>query len=102
MKDGELKEVAPEVFEQWSCSWSRKPSPTKRPRLQGLEEEGGVIVAAEVQWSDQIGDEEDDEEDLSASSENDTTIYRRGRKRLRSPLPLNREDTQVSPAGGRR
>lgn len=33
MKIGELKEMAPEVFKQFSRSRSRNPSPTKWPRL---------------------------------------------------------------------
>jgi hypothetical protein len=56
----ELKEMAPNVFKQFSRSRSRNPSPTKRPRLQGLQEVGGVIVAVELGWVDD-GDDGDDE-----------------------------------------
>ena len=38
MKNGELKEVAPEVFKQYSRSRSRNPSPTKRLRLRRIVE----------------------------------------------------------------
>lgn len=57
MKGGELKEMAPEMFKQFSRSRSRNPSPTKRPRLQALEEDAGVIIAAELGWGNETGDE---------------------------------------------
>lgn len=107
LKDGELKEMAPEVFKQFSRSRSRKPSPTKRPRLQGLEEQGGVIVATELGWSDEVDNEVGDEaaedrkesgEQLPYGSDNDTTPYHRGRKRLRSLQPLTHDYTRISSA----
>lgn len=98
MKGGELKEMAPEVFKQFSRSRSRKPSPTKRPRLQGLEEDDGVIVAAELGWGDEAGDEagdkagndvKKDKEQQLYGADDDSVPYQRGRKRLRTPVPLD-------------
>jgi len=106
MKDGEVKEMAPEVFKQFSRSRSRKPSPTKRPRLQGLEEDGGVIIAAELGWGDEADDEVGDEagEDRKESKEqhlygadSNAALYCRGRKRLQSPQPLNDDCTPIIP-----
>jgi hypothetical protein len=96
MKGGELKEMAPEVFKQFSRSRSRNPSPTKRPRLQALEEDGGVIVAAELRWDDEADDDDGDEvgndlkedkEQRRYNADDDSALYQRGRKRLRSPAP---------------
>ncbi|KAK3081645.1 hypothetical protein LTS18_004417 [Coniosporium uncinatum] len=104
MKDGELKEVAPEVFKQFSRSRSRNPSPTKRPRLQGLEEDGGVIVAVELDLGDDAGNEVRDEagEDVRAGREQQLyntnhvpVLYSRGRKRLRTPVPLDDASTPM-------
>jgi hypothetical protein len=93
IKGGELKEMAPEVFKQFSRSRSRNSSPTKRPRLQALLEDSGVIVAAELHWiddSDDGGGEEagnnmEDKEQQCYDAENDSALNQRGRKRLRSP-----------------
>ncbi|KAF2174834.1 hypothetical protein K469DRAFT_704086 [Zopfia rhizophila CBS 207.26] len=57
MKGGELKEMAPEMFKQFSRSRLRNLSPTKRPRLQALEEDDGVIITAELGWGNEAGDE---------------------------------------------
>ncbi|KAF2786248.1 hypothetical protein K505DRAFT_343967 [Melanomma pulvis-pyrius CBS 109.77] len=53
---GEL-EMPPEMFKQFSRSPSRNPSPTKPPRLQALEDDDGVIIAAELGWGDEANDE---------------------------------------------
>ena len=93
MKDGELKEIAPEVFNQFSHARSRNPSPTKRPRLRGLEEDCGVIIAAELDFSDDaaqefegvIGDEAGEgKEQQLYDADDDPVLYPRGRKRLRT------------------
>jgi hypothetical protein len=42
------------------CKWlsqSRNPSPTKRRRLQALEEDDGVIIAVELGRGGEAGDE---------------------------------------------
>jgi hypothetical protein len=101
MKGGELKEMTPEVFKQFSRSRSRNPSPTKRPRLQALEEDGGVIVAGELRWGDETDDDEaendlkKDKEQHRCDADNVSPPYQRGRKRLRSsalfPPPSDRE-----------
>jgi len=92
MKGGELKEMAPEMFKQFSRSRSRNPSPTKRPRLQALEEDAGVIIAAELGWGDETGDEAgndlEDKEQQHYGADDGSGPYQRGRKRLRSPAPL--------------
>jgi hypothetical protein len=94
MKGGELKEIAPEVFKQFSRSRSKNPSPTKRPRLQALIEDGGVIVAAELRCGDEVDDDVGDEagnvltenkEQQRYDADDDSAPYQRGRKRLRSP-----------------
>lgn len=104
MKDGELKEIAPEVFKQFSRSRSRNPSPTKRPRLQAFKEDGGVIIAAELCWDTEADDDNDggdggDDGEVGSDDENGRTdlpqhcynanhesaLYQRSRKRLRSP-----------------
>ncbi|KAF9728552.1 hypothetical protein PMIN01_13380 [Paraphaeosphaeria minitans] len=41
MKGGELKEIAPGMFQQFSRWRSRNRSSTKRPRLEALEEDDG-------------------------------------------------------------
>ncbi|KAF1995073.1 hypothetical protein P154DRAFT_539077 [Amniculicola lignicola CBS 123094] len=102
MKDGELKEMAPEVFKQFSRSRSKNPSPTKRPRLQALEEDGGIIVAAELCWDNEADDDDDGGGDEAGNDDkdgrkgrsqhcydvdDDSALYQRGRKRLRSPEP---------------
>jgi hypothetical protein len=46
--------MVPEAFKQFSCSRSRNPSPTKRPRLQTAEEIGRVIVAAKLCWDTRL------------------------------------------------
>ncbi|KAF2461866.1 hypothetical protein BDY21DRAFT_359903 [Lineolata rhizophorae] len=93
MKGGELKEMAPEAFQQFSRSQLRNPSPTKRPRLQAVEEDDGVIVATELGWGDEAGDEAsddlmEDKEQQLFSADDDSDPYKRGRKRVRSPAPL--------------
>jgi hypothetical protein len=92
MKGGELKAMAPEVFKQFSLSRSRNPTPTKRPRLQGFED-GGVIVAAELDWGDEVGcdagNDVKDEEQQPYNASDDLVLYQRGRKRFRSPEPLD-------------
>jgi len=64
MKDGEQKEVAPEVFQQLWRSRSKNPSPTKRPRLRAFEENDGVIIDAQL-----FSDDETDDDDSEASSD---------------------------------
>ncbi|KAF2433996.1 hypothetical protein EJ08DRAFT_694026 [Tothia fuscella] len=105
MKDGELKEMAPEVFKQFSRSRSRKPSPTKRPRLQGLEEDGGVIIAAELSWGDEAGtklgdwagdDWQEGKEQRLYGADNTPAMHQRGRKRVRAPSPLNHDYAPTS------
>lgn len=105
MKDGELKEMAPEVFKQFSRSRSRNPSPTKRPRLQRLEEEGGVIIAAELDLGDDAGDDFGDVvgDDLRGGKEqqlydvdDDPVLYPRGRKRLQIPAPSDDASTPTN------
>jgi hypothetical protein len=97
MKGGELKEMAPEVFKQFSRSRSRNPSPTKRPRLQALEEDDGVIVAAELSWGNDASDDlEEDKHDANDHS----VIYQRGRKRLRSQAPLDHVWMPTNPSKG--
>jgi hypothetical protein len=107
MKDGELKEMAPEVFKQFSRSRSRNPSPTKRPRLQGLEENGGVIIAAELDFGDDAGDEvrveagdnlREGKEQQLYDAEDNSVLHPRGRKRLRTPAPLNDASTPGNPS----
>jgi HNH endonuclease len=85
MKDGELKEMAPEVFKQFSRSRSRNPSPTKRPRLQALEEDGGIIVTAELRWCDEDLNESGNQR--QHDSDDHLVTCKRGRKPLRSPAP---------------
>jgi hypothetical protein len=94
MKGGELKEIAPEVSKQFSRSRSRNPSPTKRPRLQSFKEDGGIIVAAELRWGDKADDDDgdkagsnlkEDKEQQRYNADDDSALYHRGRKRLRSP-----------------
>ncbi|KAF2241851.1 hypothetical protein BU26DRAFT_571592 [Trematosphaeria pertusa] len=63
MKGGGLKEMVPEAFKQFSRSRSRNPSLTKRPRLQALEEDNGVIVAAELGWGDEAGNDLKEDKD---------------------------------------
>jgi HNH endonuclease len=88
MKGGELKEMAPEVFKKFSRSRSRNPSPTKRPRLQALEEDDGIIVTAELSWGEEAWD--DSKEDKEQHDVDDhSVLYQRGRKRLRSPASLD-------------
>lgn len=84
MKGGELKEMTPEVFKQFSHSRSRSrnPDPTKRPRLRALEEDAGVIIAAELSWGDEA------KEQQLYGADDDSGPYQRGRKRLRGPAPL--------------
>jgi hypothetical protein len=109
MKDGELKEMAPAVFKQFSRSRSRNPSPTKRPRLQGLEEEGGVVITAELDFGDDAGnDAEDDFGDVVGNDvwggqgqqiydvDDEPVLYLRGRKRLRTPAPLDDASTATT------
>ena len=96
MKGGELKEMAPDVFKQFSRSRSRNPSPTRRPRLQVPDEDSGVVVAAELRWGDESNDDGGDEaennledkEQQRYDAENDSAPDQRGRKRLRSPAPF--------------
>lgn len=105
MKDGELKEMEPEVFKQFLRSRSRKPSPIKRPRLQGLEEDSGIIVAAEMSWGDEAGDEVGDrvgddwkegEERQLYGADNNLYLYHRGRKRSRTATPLDHDYTPTT------
>ena len=103
MKGGELKEMAIEVFKQFSRSRSMKPSPTKRPRLQGLEEDGGVIVAAELDWGDEAGNEagndvKKDKEQQLYGTDDDLVPYQRGRKRLLTPVPLDHVYMPITPS----
>ena len=93
MKGGELKEMAPEVFKQFSRARSKNPSLTKRP----LDENGGVIVAAELSWGDEAGDDAGDETENDSkqdkkqqlyNADDESAPYQRGRKRLRSPAPI--------------
>jgi hypothetical protein len=88
-KDGFLKEMTPEAFKQFSRSRSRNPSPTKRQRVQGLEENGGVIVGADLGCCGQIGNDEC-EETTTDVRKNKRQFYadefQRGRKRFRTSL----------------
>jgi len=105
MKDGELKEMAPEVFKQFSRSRSRNPSPTKRPRLQGLEEEGGVVITAELDFGDGAGDDFGDvvgndvwgsKEQLLYDVDDEPVLHLRGRKRFRTPAPSDNTFTPTT------
>ena len=99
MKNGELKEMAPEVFKEYSRSRSRHPSPTKRPRLQALEEDAGVVVAVQLRWDNKVDgneggkarddweDENQDNKQYCYDADDGSALYQRGRKRLRSPEP---------------
>jgi len=96
-RNGELKEIAPKVFEQFLQAQSGTQSPKKQPRLQILKEDKGVIVAAKIYWNN----EEENDGDSEAGDSNkdgrrggfqncydiddDSTLDQRGRKRLRSP-----------------
>jgi hypothetical protein len=103
MKGGELKEMAPEVFKQFSRSRSRNPSPSKRPRLQGLEEYGGVIVAAELGWGDEASDEtgnalKEDKEQQLYGADDDSVPYHCGRKLLQTPAPFDHVYMPITPS----
>ena len=97
MKDGQLKEMAPGLFKQHSRPRSGTPSPTKRPRLRGLEEKDGVVVAAKLHWGDEADSDDGDEVAIVLNehmkrqrSEDDTdklALFQRGRKRFRTPVP---------------
>jgi hypothetical protein len=83
-----MKETAPEMFKQFSRSLLRNPSPTKPPRLQAIEDDDGVIIAAELGWGDEANDKvgnglKEDKEQQLYSADDDSGPYQRGRKRLR-------------------
>lgn len=85
LKDRELKEMAPEAFKQFSRLRSRNPSPTNRQRLQGLEEDCGVIVSADLRWDSPPSDENYDErmEKRQQTDDEKSVVFQRGRKRFR-------------------
>ncbi|USP81348.1 hypothetical protein yc1106_08622 [Curvularia clavata] len=92
IKGSELKEMRPDMFKQFSRSRSRNPSPTKWPRLQALNEDVGVFIAAELGWGDEAGDEAgndlEDKEQQLYGADDDSGPYQSGRKRSRNPVPL--------------
>ena len=92
IKGSELTEMMPNMFKQFSRSQSRNLSPTKWPRLQALKEDAGVFIAAELGWGDEAGDEagnnSEDKEQQLYGADDESGPYRRGRKRLRKPVPL--------------
>lgn len=85
MKSGALREMRPDVFIPFAQSRSKPYSPTKRPRLRGLDDE-----EASGRYGDETNGETaeiDFKEPDAYEDEDDTALYHRGRKRLRTSLP---------------